>query len=78
MVDCGFDTDYGNYRDFDEKPHWSDDFNFRGKPKDDEYIADLFSDLLIEAACVLELDTSEWDSDDWALFSDLLRDRGLF
>ena len=78
MLGVRFDTDYGNYVDFDCKSHWSDDFNFVGKPKDDEYVAELFNDLLVEAAKVYGLDTSEWEDEDWSLFRDLLYDRGLF
>ena len=73
-----FDTDYGNYRYFDDKPHWSDDFNFVGTVEDDKCVAELFNELLVEAAAVYNLDTSEWDSDDWSLFGELLKDRGLF
>lgn len=64
-----WDTPYGNYSDFDEY-HWSDDF--LPTSEQSAKVASLFEDFLEEAAAICNLDTDEWDSDEFDIFREVM------
>lgn len=64
------ETPYGNYRDFDNPVHWSDDYEI--EPQARRVCDDLYSEFLKDCADVCGLDTHEWDTTDWEIFEEIL------
>jgi len=53
-----------------DTPHWSDEFTFTKKQ---EYrVKDLLHDFLDEAADVCDLDTTEWEKDDYDILQEII------
>ena len=65
-----WDTPYGNYNDFDPEPHWSD--NFTPTRSQEMRVEALWYEFLEEAAAVCNLDTSEWDRDEYIYFKEFM------
>lgn len=53
-----------------EERYWYTDFETT--KKQDETIGWMFEEFLKEAAAICNLDTSEWDSDDFDVFRDII------
>ena len=71
-----FDTDYGNYSDFDSE-HWSDDFypSKHEREKAAEWYEIVIAtkvDVLDDIAEHFGFDTSEWDKDDYETLMECL------
>lgn len=66
------ETPYGNYRDFDSPPHWSDDFEMEMWQK--RTCNDLYDEYVKECADVCGYDTSDWTLEDWEIFEELLEE----
>lgn len=69
-----WDTPYGNYRDFDPEPHWSDNFYpSRNALREARYKFDeALKDVLYDIADDNHFDASEWTDEDYELFREIM------
>lgn len=69
-----WDTPYGNYKDFDPEPLWSDDFNpsREARAKAREIFDDALKDILMDIAIDNHLDPSEWEQADFDEFREIM------
>ena len=58
--------------DFEPEPHWTDNFSLNKEQR--RRLKDMYRDFLEEAACEFGLNTSEWDSDEWDIWDEVLYD----